>query len=862
MVKKIILFVTLLPLLGIGQVKYKGKELYYKGQKAIYNSLDTTPNDQPLATLSVSPGNGLENIGTTTFTITLNEFNNTGSPITVGYSVSGSATSGSDYTVLSGSVDIADGSSTGQITATITDDGIDESNESLTLTLSNGNGYIVSDPSIATFTILDDDGSAAGAPSITNTEAIPTENSIVVSVSANEKVDVQIEYGPTNSYGTTVPFSSDLREINNIKIEGLDDNTLYHYQVTVRDAENNQTVGTDNTVTTLTETVVGTCTPGSVNSATTLTDLTGATAGSTWQINAVIDATNASLAANLILTSGTGHITGTSIDLSNACVVNDFNQVFSNSVTFDSKYDNSYLSFEMFGANGSDALADDDEIDRTIICSNNIIGQNGETYIKNQESDYNNVGGNLNWDLNGSTVRTTDASALSHSSANDQGNRFLFQFRNIAVKIKNGEFDGQDLASRALYFRDVQSYDVQNLNVHNYYAPPLAAVRGYAFRIAVVNNFTGGQILNTTMANIGAASDGNFNNVPFGFSKGIYTTVGTENAAVHTYKGNTFSNIYGDDAEGFSNTHSYLYDTVYQHATTGQEWVVENNNFIGCQRRALKLNLSNVEVHDNYMESASNNGDGFQASQVQTFSFHAGQNIQDVNITNNVIRIVGDSRNAGFGINDATNCLIENNVFDSSYTDLKRTVFFGVTSTQNGLYDGDLDNTVIFRNNTMTNFIIGFNGVYQAVNGGFVFEDNTLNIDVDRYLNAWWAAIKMQSTSGDSEPYTIKNLSININQTDSAGGIFRGAFLSNGASPMNVTLDNVDINYTGTVLPSSPFARIGTPGFDADFDSTNTIINCDITGAIGTGSIDVTGTIKNVTITNSFGDGTSAITVQ
>lgn len=581
-------------------------------------------------------------------------------------------------------------------------------------------------------------------------------------------------------------------------------------------------------------------------------------------IETSFDCNSCTFAENLTIETAGGVISGSNINLNGAFIVNTFKQVFATNTTFTNLYNKSRLSPETFGANGSDAIADDDALVTLIMQSEYAIGQRSAVYIKNRESVIHMRTGRFDWDMDLSTVRTTSAANLSHDNTDNSSKKYLFEIRDIDVRITNGEFDGQNAASRCFFLRDVASIDFQNVNIHNYYAPPGAKARGMAFLVEIDDKYTGGHWINCNISNIGAASDGVANNVPYGFAKGIYFTVGTEKVAQTTIQGCTFENIYGDDAEAFSNTHKYGYNTIYQHATSGLSFVIDSNNFIGCQRRALKINLSNCQITNNLVESAKNAPDfsGAQASLIQTFPLHDDQTMRNVNVIGNTIRVLGDSQNAAFGINDATNCLIENNVFEASYSDLSRFITFGVTSTQNGLYEGDLDNTVIFRNNVSSNLWVRLASVYVAVNGGFVFENNTLNMNVDRQLNAWWGVFTEQSAGGNSETFTFKNVTVNINQTSSAGNMFGGAFLSRGGNMKNITFDNFNVNYTGSTISSSPFARIGTPGFDGNFDSSNVIKNSTLSGATGTGAILVTGSITSAQIENSVGDGSSPLTIK
>lgn len=608
---------------------------------------------------------------------------------------------------------------------------------------------------------------------------------------------------------------------------------------------------------------IAVCTPDpSPTSVTNLAGLTGATPGETVQINGTISATGATFAANLIIVAGTGTISGTNINLNNACVYNDYNQIFTNTATFTSRYSNSRLSPETFGADGTDAIADDIALATLINQSQYAIGSPTSVYIKNDETVFTGLTGVFDWNMNGCVVRTTSAAGLSHTNDDTSNKKYLFEFDNMPIKITNGEFDGQNLASRCFYFNEVDSYDIQNVNVHNFYAPPSAKVRGIAFLIEAADNFTGGQILNSTIDSIGAASDGIANNTPYGYAKGILLEVASANNVNHLIQGNTISNVYGDDAEGFHNTHRYLY--TYDHTTNLMNFTINNNNFIGCARRALKLFLSNAQVTNNVFESVTTAEDfsGQQASLVQAFSVQAGQALHDVDITGNTFRILGDSNNNPFGINDATDCNITNNVFESSYIAYDRGIVFGVGDTQGGLYSGDLSNTVVFQNNTITNLYIRLLAIYDPISGGFVFDTNTINLNVDRYVNGWYSAITLIDLSGDSQAYTFSNVTINVNQSYNAGNLFSGVFTSLGANVKNLTLTNVDINYTGAFLPTYPFARIGTPGYTPSFDGTNSITNCDITGDSGTNAIYVYGTPKTPVITNSFGDGATAITVE
>ena len=77
--------------------------------------------------------------------------------MTVNYTITGTATNGTDYLQLTGTATFAAGSPTTTITVTPTDDLIFEGNETVTLTLATGTGYTLGTAQTATVTIADND---------------------------------------------------------------------------------------------------------------------------------------------------------------------------------------------------------------------------------------------------------------------------------------------------------------------------------------------------------------------------------------------------------------------------------------------------------------------------------------------------------------------------------------------------------------------------------------------------------------------------------------------------------------------------------------------------------------------------------
>ena len=105
--------------------------------------------------LSVGSGEDDEDAGSFTFTVTLNP--SSLQNVTVDYATGGgTATSGSDYTPASGSLTFSPGDTTKNVTVTIADDDLDESDETFNLTLSDPVNASIPIPA-GVFTIRDDD---------------------------------------------------------------------------------------------------------------------------------------------------------------------------------------------------------------------------------------------------------------------------------------------------------------------------------------------------------------------------------------------------------------------------------------------------------------------------------------------------------------------------------------------------------------------------------------------------------------------------------------------------------------------------------------------------------------------------------
>lgn len=110
---------------------------------------------KPTVTIRATDASATEKGGDTgTFTVE-RAGGSTNTPLTVQYSMSGTATSGTDYTALSGTATIPAGATSTTITVTPTRDNRRERSETAIATLGSGNAYLVGTPASATVTIVD-----------------------------------------------------------------------------------------------------------------------------------------------------------------------------------------------------------------------------------------------------------------------------------------------------------------------------------------------------------------------------------------------------------------------------------------------------------------------------------------------------------------------------------------------------------------------------------------------------------------------------------------------------------------------------------------------------------------------------------
>ena len=113
-------------------------------------------DEKPRVTVRATDGVATE-LGTTTGTFTLARTGSTSAPLTVRYTISGTATEASDYVPIKRSATIAAGSSATSVVITAVDDALVEADETVVLTLNTSAAYVIGAARSATATIVSDD---------------------------------------------------------------------------------------------------------------------------------------------------------------------------------------------------------------------------------------------------------------------------------------------------------------------------------------------------------------------------------------------------------------------------------------------------------------------------------------------------------------------------------------------------------------------------------------------------------------------------------------------------------------------------------------------------------------------------------
>ncbi|BCU13824.1 beta strand repeat-containing protein [Microcystis aeruginosa] len=166
----------------------------------------TITNDDlilPSITLAISPSSVTED-GTSNLIYIFIRTGDTTNPLTVNYSIDGTATNGTDYTLLPTSVTFEANSAIATVTVDSTADTIVESDETVILTLAAGTGYTVGTPNAATGTINNDDTSVTSQLSINDITVVEgKDNNAILTVTVDnpnpQPITVNYTTAPINA---------------------------------------------------------------------------------------------------------------------------------------------------------------------------------------------------------------------------------------------------------------------------------------------------------------------------------------------------------------------------------------------------------------------------------------------------------------------------------------------------------------------------------------------------------------------------------------------------------------------------------------------------------------------------------------
>ena len=171
-----------------------------------------TNDDFPSITLAVSPSSVTED-GTTNLVYTFTRTGVTTNPLTVNYTVGGTATNGTDYTSIPTSVTFAANSATATVTVDPTADTTVESNETVILTLAAGTGYTIGTTTPVTGTINNDDSASISINDVTVSEGNSGTTNAVFTVTLSNPVDTSVTLNYSTANGTATTADNDYTAI-------------------------------------------------------------------------------------------------------------------------------------------------------------------------------------------------------------------------------------------------------------------------------------------------------------------------------------------------------------------------------------------------------------------------------------------------------------------------------------------------------------------------------------------------------------------------------------------------------------------------------------------------------------------------
>ena len=204
---------------------------------------------------------------------------------------------------------------------------------------------------------------------------------------------------------------------------------------------------------------------------------------------------------------------------------------------------------------------------------------------------------------------------------------------------------------------------------------------------------------------------------------------------------------------------NYVYGTlILQCNSTIKNTVAKNNSVYGLFTEMSNLTIANCNINNNTMGllSAENGNFTLEDSIVSNNTFLGLEEYLGVNtlINNNTFSRNGldPESNLGAFMAEDTNCTVTNNVFDSNFDSL----LFGI-------FDGEMNNTLVYHNNYFVNDNFTFDFNYQLpsnfTNQQIYFYNNLVNDSA--YVNP--------DSFGDNGGYVPPNTVFHLNTTQQTG---------------------------------------------------------------------------------------------
>ena len=218
------------------------------------------------ANVSITNDNNSFEAGPVDGALTISLDNASEVPITVNYSVSGTATSGTDYAALSGSATIAAGDTSQVLTIDVTDDAAYEDNETIIITLDNATGpAVISATDNATNTLVSDDNTSLTV-AVTTHASEDNDTNGVFTFTLSEDVDQDVIFTYSIDNASTADNGTDYSILDSSPVTINSGDTTA--TVTVDPAADIAIEGDENVIITITSVTAGPASIGATDTAT------------------------------------------------------------------------------------------------------------------------------------------------------------------------------------------------------------------------------------------------------------------------------------------------------------------------------------------------------------------------------------------------------------------------------------------------------------------------------------------------------------------------------------------------------------------------------------------------------------------